>query len=169
MRGGRTKAWLLPALAGVFCFAGVVVASGDDPPGNPHAHFRNLPQCPKCHLSPRPKAEPDRFSTETDLVCLGCHRKEGLGRTHPVNVRPREKSGKMKVPSDLRVDDDGRIMCLTCHAAHGAYLSKVKAFPEQLPFPSDSPGGPYYKTLFLRRSSPTRGWLPLCDACHEKL
>jgi predicted CXXCH cytochrome family protein len=68
-----------------------------------------------------------------------------MGRSHPVNVRPEEKYRKMKVPADLRLDDDGRIMCLTCHTAHGSYVS-----------------------YFLRRSSPDRGFEVLCEACHGK-
>jgi predicted CXXCH cytochrome family protein len=62
-----------------------------------------------------------------------------------VNVRPDEKYAKMKVPSDLRLSDDGRLMCLTCHTAHGAYVSH-----------------------FLRRSGPNRGFEELCEACHGK-
>jgi predicted CXXCH cytochrome family protein len=68
-----------------------------------------------------------------------------MGRSHPVNVRPEEKYRKMKVPADLRLDDDGRIMCLTCHTAHGQYVS-----------------------YFLRRSDPDRGFEVLCEACHGK-
>jgi hypothetical protein len=169
MRGGRTPAWLLPGLAGVFCFAVVLVASDYYPRGNPHAHFQSPEQCRKCHLSYRDQMEPGRFSTETDVVCLGCHKKENLGRSHPVNVRPREKFWKMKVPADFRLDDDGRLMCLTCHTAHGAYLSTVKTYPKQATFPSGSSGGPFYKTFFLRRSSPTKGWATLCSGCHEEM
>lgn len=169
MAGGRTPALMLPALAGTFCFAVLLVASDYYPRGNPHAHFQNPQQCPKCHIYHRSQLEPERISTEADAVCLGCHRKESLGRSHPVNVRPREKYWKMKVPPDFRLDDDGRIMCLTCHTAHGAYLSTVKSFPKAVPFPTNSSGGPYYKTFFLRRSSPTLGAAVLCDACHEKL
>jgi predicted CXXCH cytochrome family protein len=62
-----------------------------------------------------------------------------------VNVRPEEKYRKMQVPPDLRLDDDGRIMCLTCHTAHGPYA-------------------PY----FLRRSGPDRDFDLLCEACHGK-
>jgi predicted CXXCH cytochrome family protein len=68
-----------------------------------------------------------------------------MRRTHPVNVRPDEKYRKMKVPADLRLDDGGRIMCLTCHTAHGQYVS-----------------------YFLRRSRPDRGFDVLCEACHGK-
>jgi len=147
IRGVRIPAGLLPVLAGVLCFAPVLVASDGPQRGNPHAHFQNPDQCPKCHLSHQGRIEPDRFSTETDAVCFGCHRKDSLGRSHPVNVHPEEKNRKRKmtVPADLRLDDDGRIMCLTCHTAHGPYVS-----------------------YFLRRSSPDRGFEVLCEACHGK-
>ena len=145
IRGVGVGVGLLAILAGVLCIAPGLFASDEPRRGNPHAHFRNPDQCPKCHLSPASKAGPGRFSTEADAVCVECHAKESLGRSHPVNVRPEEKYRKMKVPADLRLDDDGRIMCLTCHAAHGS-------------------NEPY----FLRRSSPDRGFEALCDACHEK-
>jgi len=167
--GASVPAWAPPAFAGALLFAVVLVASDYYPAVNPHAHFRNAQQCSKCHLSYRGVMEPDRFSTETDAVCFGCHKKDNLGRSHPVNVRPRDKYWKMKVPADFRLDDDGRMMCLTCHTAHGPYLSKVKVYPKQKPVASTSSGGPFYKTLYLRKSNPAEGWSTLCDACHEKL
>jgi predicted CXXCH cytochrome family protein len=145
IRGVRIRAWLLPALAGVLCFAPAIVASDGQQRGNPHEHFRYPDQCPKCHLSAGPRLDSGRISTESDAVCLGCHTKGSLRSSHPVNVRPEEKFRKMKVPADLRLDDDGRIMCLTCHTAHGSYVS-----------------------YFLRRSSPDRGFEALCEACHGK-
>lgn len=169
IRGVRVPTALVPALAGVLCFAMGLIAADIFPNTNPHAHFQNAQQCPKCHLWYQGKMEPNRFSTETETVCVGCHRKDSLGRSHPVNVRPADKYRKMKVPTDFRLDDDGRIMCLTCHSAHGPYLSTVKSFPKQLPVSSNSTGGPYYKTFYLRRSNPTEGWSVLCDACHQKL
>jgi len=145
IRGVRIPAGLLAALAGLFCFAPTLVASDGPRSGNPHAHFQNPDQCPKCHLSAGSRLDPGRISTGSDAVCLGCHAKGNMGRSHPVKVRPEEKYRKMKVPSDLRLDDDGRIMCLTCHTAHGSYVSH-----------------------FLRRSSPDRGFEVLCEACHGK-
>lgn len=145
IRGGRIPAGVLAALAGVLCCAPALVASDGPRQGNPHAHFRNPGMCPKCHLSPGAQPGPGRFSTEADAVCLGCHTKEGMGRSHPVNVRPDEKYRKMEVPVDLRLDDRGRIMCLTCHTAHGPYVS-----------------------YFLRRSSPDGGFEVLCESCHGK-
>jgi hypothetical protein len=143
IRGVCLRSGLLAALAGIFCFAPALFASNEPRHGNPHAHFRNPDQCPKCHLSPGPRPGAGRFSPEADTVCLECHAKESMGRSHPVNVRPEEKYRKMKVPADLPLDNDGRIMCLTCHTAHGPYVS-----------------------YFLRRSSPDRGFEVLCEACH---
>jgi predicted CXXCH cytochrome family protein len=143
IRGVCIRAGLLAALAGVLCFAQALFASNEPRRGNPHAHFRNPDQCPKCHLSPGSQTAPVRFSTEADTVCFECHARESMRRTHPVNVRPDEKYRKMKVPADLRLDDGGRIMCLTCHTAHGQYVS-----------------------YFLRRSGPDRGFDVLCEACH---
>jgi predicted CXXCH cytochrome family protein len=145
IRGVRIPAGLLAALAGLCCFAPALVASDVPRSGNPHAHFRNPDQCPKCHLPPDSPPGPGRFSTGADAVCLGCHAKGTMVRSHPMNVRPEEKYRKMKVPADLRLDDDGRIMCLTCHTAHGSYVS-----------------------YFLRRSSPDRGFEVLCEACHGR-
>ena len=144
-RGGCSRAGLLAILAGFLCFAPALLASDGDRRGNPHAHFRNPDQCPKCHLYTGTHIEPKRFSTGADAVCLECHPKESMGRSHPMNVRPEEKYRKMSVPADFRLDDDGRIMCLTCHAAHGQYVS-----------------------YFLRRSGPDLRFDVLCEACHGK-
>ena len=84
-----------------------------------------------------------------------------------MDVRPAERYGKAKVPADLRLADDGRMMCLTCHVAHGAHLSAVRAFPGQAPEDPADTGGGLYRTFFLRRSDPERGLAPLCEACHR--
>jgi predicted CXXCH cytochrome family protein len=130
IRGVCIRAGLLAALTGVLCFAPALFASDETRHGNPHAHFRNPDQCPKCHLFHGSQPDPGRFSTEANSVCLECHAKGSLGRFHPVNVRPEEKYRKM---------------CLTCHTAHGAYVS-----------------------YFLRRSGPDDGFDVLCEACHGK-
>ncbi len=144
-RGVRIMAGLLAALTGALCSAPALFAAKDTRRGNPHAHFQNSDQCAKCHLSTDSQLAPERFSTDANGVCLGCHARESLGRSHPLNVRPEEKYRKMAVPTDLRLDDAGRIMCLTCHTAHGQYVS-----------------------YFLRRSGPDRDFDLLCEACHGK-
>ena len=145
IRSPWARTGLLAVLAGVLCFAPTLFASNEPRRGNPHAHFRNPDQCPKCHLSRDSQPVPRRFSTEANAVCHECHAKGSMGRSHPVGVLPEEKYRNMKVPSDFRLDEDGRIMCLTCHSAHGEYVS-----------------------YFLRRTGPDRGFDNLCEACHGK-
>jgi predicted CXXCH cytochrome family protein len=168
-RNGRMANRVLPALAGISLFAMVLVASDLYPRGNPHAYFQASASCPKCHVMVGGRPDPGRFSVDSDSLCLGCHQQGNLGRTHPVNVRPGKKYWKMKIPEDFRLDDDGRLMCLTCHAAHGPHVSTTRAFPKQGPISSESTEGTYYKTFFLRRLNPNKGFAALCDACHEKL
>lgn len=141
------------------------------PGEDPHAHFRKPEFCVQCHLLVGGNPDPDRFSGDADAFCLGCHRIEELGRSHPRKVRPRDKYWKMKVPEEYRLDDGGRIMCLTCHKGHGEFLSTVKAFPAQKPERSVSaPGGaPKYRTLYVRRSDPEKGFAVLCNGCHPYL
>ena len=59
------------------------------------------------------------------------------------------------------------MICLTCHVAHGAYLSAVRAFPGQAPEELASVEGGRFRTFFLRRSDPERGAASLCEACHR--
>ena len=162
----RTFAWVVAAAAVLAFPAGTQCA--ESPRGTPHSHFQAAESCPACHLSGREgRPDPARFSPEADALCLGCHRGESLGRTHPMDVLPADRYGKAKIPADLRLADDGRMLCLTCHAAHGAYLSAVRAFPDQAPEERAAADGPRFRTFFLRRSGPERGVAPLCEACHR--
>jgi len=135
----------------------------------PHDHFRRPGACPQCHIVSGGAASTDRFSADSERFCLGCHRKESLGRTHPVNVVPRERTPPMKIPEALPLSVDGRIMCLTCHAAHGPYLSTTPSFLGQERFVPANGAAPGYKTYFLRRTGPAEGFAALCRACHEKI
>jgi hypothetical protein len=137
------------------------------PGETPHSHFRLAESCPRCHLPDRDgRPDPARFAPEADSLCTGCHRRESLGRTHPMEVLPDGRFGKVRVPPDLRLAAGGRMICLTCHAAHGAFRSSARAFPGQVPDGRAIAGAPRYRTFFLRRSSPERGAAPLCEACH---
>lgn len=159
----------LLAVAIAVCFlmpARTEVLQGEDP----HAYFQKPEFCPRCHILIEGDPDPDRFDVDADGFCLECHRSEELGRSHPRSVRPRDKSWKMKVPEEYRLDDDGRIMCLTCHKGHGKFLSTVKSFAKQKPEERGSPGEPpRYRTFYLRRSDPLQGFAPLCGGCHPNL
>jgi hypothetical protein len=165
----RAIARISPGVAAVLlCLLPRVVFGS--PPENPHAHFAAPETCPMCHVTSRGGTVPDRFSTGADALCLSCHRKESLGRTHPVGIRPADRHANRNriPPADLRLDEDGRMMCLTCHSGHGPHLSTAKAFPSQAPEIPAAGGRSYYKTFFLRRSSAENGFAALCQACHEK-
>jgi hypothetical protein len=166
----RTLARISLGVASVLAGFLPLVASGS-PPDNPHAYFEAPETCPRCHGISRGEIDPARFPTGADALCLECHRKENLGRTHPVSIRPadRHANRNRKIPADFPLDEEGRMMCLTCHTAHGPYLSSGRTFPTQAPEGPATGGGTRYKTLYLRRSSPVRGFETLCDACHEKL
>lgn len=171
--GGRASRVVLAALALSFPAFSVPVAAGDEAPGpasGPHLHFRNPGSCPGCHVRREAGFSPDRFVPGADAVCLGCHSSEGLGTSHPTTVRPADVRGGMTVPGDLRLDDGGRVICVTCHSAHGPFLSPTRSFPTQAPESPDAEAGGkrLYRTYFARRSDPVRGFAPLCEACHGK-
>ena len=148
-------------------------AGGEDVPGpasGPHLHFRYPDSCPRCHVLEEGALARERFVPGADAVCLGCHSPEGLGITHPTSGRPAAVRGGMTVPDDLPLDDEGRVFCLTCHRAHGPFLSTTRAFPSQEPEAAGSraAGERVYRTYFARRSDPVLGFAPLCEGCHGK-
>lgn len=151
----------------------VYPASGEesgDSRFNPHAHFMDAGTCRRCHVSVKSGMGNGQFLPGVDALCLGCHSSEGLGITHPRNVRPGERPFRMAVPKDFPLDSDGKMLCLTCHTAHGPFLSPTRAFAAQKAAnPEISPGRmPAYRTYYARRSDPVRGFAVLCEECHGK-
>lgn len=159
-------------LLGTTGFASYLVASTQfDPRYNPHGVFAKREKCLKCHVHYRGEIDTGRFVPECNDYCMECHTAKQLGRSHPNQVRPTDKYWKMKVPADYRLDDNGRIMCLTCHKAHGPFLSTAKAFIKQKPENARPPAGvpAYYRTFYVRITDPEKGFALLCDGCHQKL
>lgn len=150
---------------------GLGQAYGAAPPErNPHDHFRQAPQCPKCHIRVGAGIDTSGISTSSIDLCLECHRAEERGRTHPLKAHPDGKFGKMNIPPEYLLGDGEHIVCLTCHTAHGPFLSQVRAFASQMPeTPKGGDGAaPSYRTFFLRRSNPdAAGAEPLCEGCHK--
>ncbi len=166
---GRFLAYVLAAMAGALCLAPVLPASEISDGATPHAHFRAQDSCRNCHVIVQGRPDPGRFTVEVDRYCFGCHRKDSMGRIHPADVPPGTSSRARKIPPDFRLNEAGRIMCLTCHTAHGPYLARIMTYPGQSPEKSSPAEGAYFRTLFLRRTSPSKGFAALCDACHGKL
>lgn len=138
-------------------------------PANPHGYFKQPAQCPRCHLYTDSKLDHDRFSTSSVDFCLECHLAEERGRTHPIKVHARSKVREFKVPPEFRLGDGEHLICLSCHSAHGPYVSNIRTFAGQMPVEGDAAGAsPYYKTFFLRRSNPNdEGFEALCGGCHK--
>jgi hypothetical protein len=171
--GGRTKGTLLLALVLSLSLFPVLPVNGEgisDTSDDPHSHFMDPESCPQCHVYRGSKPEKGRFLPGTDTFCLGCHSLEGLGITHPIAIRPGGGRNSMRVPADLPLDIEGKIFCLTCHNAHGPFLSSTRAFASQKAADPAAPSGskPAYRTYFARRSDPVRGFEPLCEGCHGK-
>lgn len=155
----------LAALPLLFC---AVFSAASAPPQNPHGYFQQPAQCPKCHLYTGSKLDPARFSTSSVEFCLECHLEEERGRTHPVKVHPRAGARQAKIPPEFRMGEGEHLVCLTCHSAHGPYMSNTRAFAGQPPAVADGGQGPYYKTFFLRRTDPSgEGFEAMCGACHK--
>lgn len=142
--------------------------SAADLPANPHGYFQQPAQCPRCHLYTDSKLDPGRFSTASVEFCLECHLAEERGRTHPLKVHAGSKVREVKIPPDFRLGDGEHLICLSCHSAHGPYVSDRKAFSGQAPVNAGAgAASPYYKTFFLRRSNPSdEGFEALCSGCH---
>lgn len=171
--GRRTSGKLLLALVLSLPLFPVLAVSGEefsDPSADPHSYFQDPASCPLCHGRRDPGREPGRFLPGADTLCLDCHSPEGLGMTHPRAIRPGDEHRRMRVPTDLPLDGEGKIFCLTCHRAHGPFLSPTRAFASQKAANPDAPAGtkPAYRTYFARRSDPVRGFAPLCEGCHGK-
>ncbi len=113
-------------------------------PANPHAYFRQPGQCPRCHIDSGTPPATVRISAASVDFCLECHRIEELGVTHPLKVKPGDRFRGITVPPDYVLSADGKILCLTCHTAHG-------------------PEGNHY----LRRAwQDPSGNNPICSGCH---
>jgi len=172
MAGRKTEKLLLMLLLLLLLFP-VSPASGEgseDSAQNPHVYFKESGTCRRCHVTVESVLEPDRFLPEADALCLGCHSIGELGITHPRNVRPGDGAHRMVVPKDLPLDSQGGMICLTCHYAHGPFLSPTRAFAAQKVANPGAPAGtkPVYRTYFGRRSDPVRGFVLLCEECHGK-
>jgi hypothetical protein len=132
---------------------------------NPHASFEDAPNCPRCHVLKGGAPVPDRILRASNDYCLECHSRESLGRMHPIGIRPGDRRGKRAIPAEYRLDDDGGLMCLTCHAAHSPYLSNERMSPRQRA--EKSQAAPLYKTYYLRGTGPGTGPAALCGGCHK--
>jgi len=145
-------------------------APADSPlPPSPHQSMNEAAACAGCHAYYSGALDPHEFIVAIPEKCWECHSQEKLGRTHPIGVDPRRSAAKVEIPGELPLED-GKVSCGSCHEPHMAFLSMTKAFPgQEVTF--HQKGGraeiSWYKTLFLRKSDPVKGFEPLCLACHK--
>jgi hypothetical protein len=167
------KRSLILCALGAAAVAVAAVQSGTEPPANPHLFLENEDLCVSCHTYFEGQLEPHMFSVMVHEKCIVCHTK--LGRSHPINVNPQD--------SYLRISDtdplplayieelgDDVVSCGSCHNPHGEWLSTAKAYMKQQPYfilVSSEAETLYYKTYYLRISDPVKGFMPLCQVCHN--
>lgn len=89
---------------------------------------------------------------------ISCHSAEKLGRTHPIDVEPKEG---MRIPEDLHLDENMRITCVTCHNPHGNWTAPIPMTAQD----TKPMGTGRYRSYFLRRSNIGSA---LCIACHDR-
>lgn len=137
-------------------------------PPNPHQFMRAPGACAGCHGSNKGGLLPHEFIVNIPEKCWKCHPEEKLGRSHPIGVDPDRSPQTIKIPEELPLEN-GMVSCGSCHNPHGAFLARTKCFRDQHVTFVQVVGRleiPWYKTLFLRKSDPIKGFEPLCLACH---
>ncbi|RMG58491.1 MAG: hypothetical protein D6713_07605 [Deltaproteobacteria bacterium] len=142
-----------------------------DPNYNPHDFIDDSGACPRCHyVDERGTMDETGFIPQLVDFCHECHTVEDLGRSHPIGVDPTDVYWRLRLPDDFYLDTEHNMTCITCHKGHGKYLSTEKTFPFQKPVNPDAEkwGEPYYyKTYYVRRSDPEKGYAVMCNECHE--
>jgi predicted CXXCH cytochrome family protein len=125
--------------------AAVLAASSPDSMNTAHNGPLPVP-CIECHTRLPFSGRTSPLREEVCDVCCSCHREyhgNDKMQSHPVSAVP-----SMRVPPDMVLDKQGRMVCITCHDFHGGYR--------------DEDG----KKLFYLRRSPGK---TLCFSCHRKL
>ena len=158
-------------LLGLLLVALALTQAPADPrlPPNPHQPMNEKAACAGCHAYHKNAIEPHSFVVPIPEKCLECHSAEKLGRSHPIGVDPSRSPEHMEVPEYLPLED-GMVSCGTCHNPHMAHLSRTKAYLSQAVAFVQKEGRAevsWYKTLFLWKSDPIKGFEPLCIACHK--
>lgn len=158
-------------LLGLLLVALALTRAPADPrlPSNPHQSMNEKEACAGCHAYYKGTLEPREFVVAIPEKCWECHSQKELGRSHPIGVDPRHSSQKIEVPEDIPLED-GKVSCGSCHNPHMAFLSRTPAYMGQaVTFlqPEGRAEIAWYKTMFLWKSDPIKGFEPLCTACHR--
>ncbi len=157
-RGADGELLVLDAGAGVLIRLKLDERSLDDAMVGPARRWLRSPLSPAEELPP-----------EGGQRCLQCHSgvvgdsREVWDRkldAHPVNIKP-----EMEIPSYFPLDDQGQMVCSTCHSPHGAVtLDELKKVGDDAALEALAPHGGGDST-FLRMG---RSSSELCVACHTE-
>lgn len=129
-----------------------------------HDFMSDPNKCGDCHLGEPVFGETDyrdlNFIDDIVTLCYECHTEESLGRSHPVNVPPKDN---MRIPEDLHLDEYMNITCATCHQPHGDAYTRLK--PADYVSPVKTSRERIYRSYYLRRTNIQNA---LCHSCHNK-
>jgi hypothetical protein len=145
--------------------------AGSPLPPNPHQPLNETSACAGCHTIIEGTLAPHLFVIPIPEKCWVCHSKERLGRSHPIGIDPSHSGVDIEVPEEFPLED-GKVSCGSCHNPHMAFLSETRSYLAQGAEFVQKEGQveiPWYKTLFLRKSDPIKGFEPLCTGCHRNL
>ncbi len=169
----RAGAWAVAVAVLAVSLSGSSARVGETPA--PHGFMDDEERCIDCHQMERDGEDwlldAHLFTVSVVAACRGCHPEEEMGRSHSVDVDPRNAAGMKEVPEELPLQwsDDARtdvMTCGTCHNPHLDRTSPTKLWSRQRP----AEGGMYLTYyLRLRGATPREGFTPLCHACHRDL
>lgn len=161
------QAGLMVLLLAVLSAVAVYDRAGADVRQNPHEIFDEAPgeACEACHKVMPPRysgatrhaleLDADALQVDGTTMCDVCHTDEHM---HMVGVHIDFPS-----PKDLPLDGEQKVMCLTCHYAHGKLTSDrpwaAVSFMDRLTNNDD-----LHKSYLLRRNN-SNG--ELCLVCHD--
>ncbi len=123
-----------------------------------HDQAAAMQKCATCHGAATPDPRQTRTVAPVILAsgsawCATCHH-ERTGGSHPLGMTAQAS------PS-LPLDENGRMVCLTCHSPHRPALASTAWVPESVAAPVN---GSYPTFLLLERT--TQG--ELCRRCHSQ-
>lgn len=148
----------------VSLFLITIITFAQDSSSDGHKFMADTDRCSECHLGTPVFGVTDyrdlRFTDDIVNICHKCHSEESLGRSHPVNIRPKED---MEIPEDLHLDEYLSVTCATCHQPHGEYFTTLK--PTDFESPVSKERKRLYRSYYLRRTNIQNA---LCYACHKK-
>lgn len=129
----------LAIIFGIIMLAVSAVSNAAETRVNPHLKDEAgkgglCSECHKPHGGSGGGVSPLLIEESESLLCARCHQETN---DHPVDIAPK----RAKVPKELPLDKDGKIVCSTCHDSHNT--------------------SQYPKMLRLNANA-------LCSKCHER-